>query len=98
MIRRLLRRMADRVGLLHNWRRRLSSQSAVGGALIRLSVLGPIELTDGERELTSVLAQPKRLALLAYLTIASGGFQRRDSLRALFWPELDDAHARNSVL
>jgi TolB-like protein len=65
--------------------------------VIQLRVLGPIELSDGDRELTRVLAQPKRFALLAHLTIASNGFQRRDSLLALFWPELDDKHARSAL-
>src|SRR5204862_386167 len=38
------------------------------------------------------------LALLGYLTIARPwGFQRRDTLVALLWPELDHAHARNAL-
>ena len=66
--------------------------------MIRLRVLGPIELEDSAgRELRSVLAQPKRLALLAYLATATRGFHRRDTLLALFWPELDDAHARPAL-
>jgi serine/threonine-protein kinase len=65
--------------------------------VIRLRLLGPIELlgSDG-RELRAVLAQPRRLALLAYLA-AGGGFHRRDVLLALFWPEHDDAHARDAL-
>ena len=56
-------------------------------------VIGP----DGERSL-SILAQPKRLALLAYLAIATPrGFHTRDALLGLLWPESDTQHARNSL-
>lgn len=45
-----------------------------------------------------ILRQPKRLALLAYLALARPrGFQRRDTLLALFWPELDTQRARASL-
>lgn len=67
--------------------------------MIRLCILGSIELTgpDG-RELRAVVAQPKRLALLAYLATATPGrFHRRDALLALFWPELDKSHARDAL-
>ncbi len=66
---------------------------------VQLRVLGPLRLsaTDG-RDLESLLRQPKRTALLAYLAIAiPRGFQRRDTLLSLFWPELDDAHARAAL-
>lgn len=66
--------------------------------MIRLRVLGPIELLDDEgRELRSVLAQPKRLALLACLVVGPRGFRRRDSLLALLWPELDEGRARAAL-
>jgi DNA-binding SARP family transcriptional activator/TolB-like protein len=67
--------------------------------VIRLRLLGPLELNaSDESELRGVLAQPKRLALLAYLAAATPRrFHRRDSLLALFWPELDDAHARDAL-
>ncbi|HEV8398745.1 MAG TPA: BTAD domain-containing putative transcriptional regulator, partial [Gemmatimonadales bacterium] len=49
-------------------------------------------------ELKSVLAQPKRVALLAYLAAATPHrLHRRDSLVALFWPELDQEHARAAL-
>jgi serine/threonine-protein kinase len=52
---------------------------------------------DG-REFRSVLSQPKRVALLAYVAAAAPrGFHRRDSLLALFWPELDQEHARAAL-
>lgn len=63
--------------------------------MIRLRVLGPVELLDSHgRELRAVLAQPKRLALLACLVVGPRGFRRRDSLLALLWPELDTGRAR----
>jgi tetratricopeptide (TPR) repeat protein len=64
-----------------------------------LAVLGRLDLTlpDG-RSLDAVLVQPKRLALLVYLAIAlPRGFHRRDSLLALFWPELDRARGGGAL-
>ncbi|MGH7530654.1 MAG: BTAD domain-containing putative transcriptional regulator [Gemmatimonadales bacterium] len=67
--------------------------------MIRCRVLGALDLRDaGGRELRAVLAQPKRLALLVYLALATRrGFTRRDSVLALFWPEHDTEHARNAL-
>ena len=67
--------------------------------MIALRILGPSELTAVHGgELRSVLAQPKRLAVLVYLLLsAPGGFCRRDTLLALFWPELDTARARDAL-
>ena len=66
--------------------------------MIRLRVLGPVDLRDDEdREYVAVLAQPKRLALLVALVVGPTGFRRRDSLLALLWPELDQAHARAAL-
>ncbi len=67
--------------------------------MIQLNVLGSLDLRDqAGRTLDHVLAQPKRLALLVYLSLASPrDYHRRDKLVALFWPELDDAHARNAL-
>jgi serine/threonine-protein kinase len=54
-------------------------------------------VTDGQT-VETVSRQPKRTALLAYLAAAlPRGFHRRDKLVALFWPELDEAHARNAL-
>src|SRR5690242_14068670 len=66
--------------------------------MIRLSLLGPIELEgpDG-REAHKVLAQTKRLAIFAYLAVSPGSFHRRDTLLALFWPDLDQARARGAL-
>jgi TolB-like protein/DNA-binding SARP family transcriptional activator/Tfp pilus assembly protein PilF len=67
--------------------------------LTELRTLGALDLrgSDG-RELRAILAQPKRLALLAYLAAATPGpFHRRDTLLALFWPDRDLARARASL-
>ncbi len=64
--------------------------------LFELRILGPTELlgqAPGAGE--AVVRQPKRLALLAYLALATAeGFRRRDLVTALFWPELDHAQSR----
>ena len=67
--------------------------------MIHLQLLGSIDLRGpGDHELRAVLAQPKRLALLAYLGAASPiGPHRRDTLLALFWPENDQEHARSAL-
>ncbi|NUR20564.1 MAG: hypothetical protein HOQ12_13600, partial [Gemmatimonadaceae bacterium] len=65
----------------------------------RLRTLGTLDLRapDGT-ELRAVLAQPRRIALLAYLAVATPrGPQRRDRLLSLFWPDQDEAHARNAL-
>jgi TolB-like protein/DNA-binding SARP family transcriptional activator len=47
---------------------------------------------------SAVELAPKPLGLLAYLAVEGPGvFQRRDGLLALFWPELDQHHARNAL-
>lgn len=67
--------------------------------MIRLSVMGRLELRNAEAGLiTSILAQPKRLALLAYLAVARPeGFRARAEILRLFWPEFDDRRARDSL-
>src|SRR5256885_9674153 len=59
--------------------------------MIELRLLGRLSLTSAAgRDVRALLGQPRRLALLAYLAAATPpGFHRRDSLLALFWPELD---------
>jgi len=67
--------------------------------MIELSTLGTTYLQKvGVGEIGSVLAQPKRMALLVYLATARPrGFHRRSTLLALFWPEHDERHARWSL-
>ena len=63
----------------------------------RLHVLGAPDLrTPDGRRVTSVLSQPKRLGLLTYLALAPEPVTRA-SLVALFWPESDEARARNAL-
>ncbi len=67
--------------------------------MIQLRTLGGLDLADSEgREVGVILAQPKRLALLVYLALVnSHRFRRRDTVVSLFWPELDDEHARGAL-
>jgi DNA-binding SARP family transcriptional activator len=67
--------------------------------MIELRTFGTLVLRDQNGEdLRAVLAQPKRVALLAYLAIARPrGFHRRDTLLALLWPEQDEQHARGAL-
>ena len=67
--------------------------------MIEFRLLGALHLTDAEgREVHSLLTRPRRLALLAYLAAATPKrLHRRDSLLALFWPELDQEHARAAL-
>lgn len=61
-----------------------------------LRILGPTELVGpapaaGE----AVVRQPKRLALLSYLALATAeGFRRPDQIIAMFWPDADQPQAR----
>jgi serine/threonine-protein kinase len=65
--------------------------------MIELRTLGELELTGSEgRELSAILAQPKRLALLTYLAVSTR-WQRRDVVLALLWPDLDTHHARGAL-
>ena len=65
----------------------------------RLRILGGLELSaPGGGEIRAILAQPKRLALLVYLALApSPRYRRRDVIISLFWPDLDQEHARGAL-
>lgn len=67
--------------------------------MFKLKTLGTVDLrTPAGDRAGSVLAQRKRLALLAYLAVeASGTLQSRDAVLALFWPDSDSDRARNSL-
>jgi Tol biopolymer transport system component/DNA-binding SARP family transcriptional activator len=67
--------------------------------MLSLRLLGEIRLTGSSGlEIDTLVRQPKRLALLAYLsTPEPGTWHRRDMLLALFWPDFDTAHARTSL-
>ena len=63
----------------------------------QLLTLGRVRLIAADGTESSA-AQPKRMALLAYLAVASAkGAVRRDGLLALFWPELGDEEARRAL-
>ena len=65
----------------------------------RLAILGASDLraSDG-RAVQAGAAQPKRLVLLAYLALApAAGYVRRDTLVALFWPDLPTEQARHAL-
>ena len=89
--------------LLHSSRSLEQRERSEGGKEPQLTVefttLGTVDLrAPNGRVIEDILRQPKRLALLAYLALARPhGFQRRDSLLALFWPELDTQRARASL-
>lgn len=67
--------------------------------IIEFRTLGAVDLTAADGgDLTPLIRQPKRVALLAYLMIAGrGAFVRRDKLLALFWPEVEVERARSSL-
>ena len=63
------------------------------------TTLGSTDLRSSSgRGLSSVLSQPKRVALLAYLGLGvRGGLVRRDTLMAMFWPTSTTEKARHSL-
>ncbi len=67
--------------------------------MLRLTTLGAIDLRDRlGHPVREVLAQPKRVALLVHLAVEGRRAPvSRDRLLALFWPESDEAHARNTL-
>lgn len=66
--------------------------------MVELFTLGTVDLRRDSDVISTVLSQPKRIALLAYVASAQPrGFHSRDRLLALFWPEADAEKARNSL-
>lgn len=67
--------------------------------LIELHLLGHVNVGgSGGHELLAIVARSKRFALLVYLALTTQhGFCTRDTLLALFWPEVDQAHARGAL-
>jgi DNA-binding SARP family transcriptional activator len=67
--------------------------------MYRLNLLGRFELIDADgRDCLAGLSQQKRLALLVYLAgERPARFHRRDTIVALFWPDLDQAAARSAL-
>jgi DNA-binding SARP family transcriptional activator/TolB-like protein len=67
--------------------------------MLRLTTLGAMDLRDRHgHAVRDVLAQPKRVALLVFLAVeGKRGPVSRDRLLSLFWPESDEARARNTL-
>ena len=66
--------------------------------MVQLRLLGSAEIVGSDGRNVGALRQPKRMALLAYLAVARPrGFHRRDKVLSIFWPELDEHRARNSL-
>lgn len=64
--------------------------------MIQLRLLGTIQLQSDEgRDVRAVLAQPRRLALLAWLALH--GTSRRETLLGVFSPESDATRARSAL-
>lgn len=66
---------------------------------LHFKVLGSVDLQrpDGSR-LLSILAQPKRVALLTYVAVeAPQGFVPRERIMSVLWSESDNARARQSL-
>lgn len=77
---------------------RPAKRTASGTSMIEFRTLGTLGLSVEGREAPTLLTQPRRLALLSYLAAATPrGLHRRDRLLTLFWPELDQEHARAAL-
>jgi serine/threonine-protein kinase len=63
-----------------------------------MQMLGGLDLRAPSGSLTSVLRQPKRVALLAFLAAGpESGYQRRDTLIGIFWPDADPDSGRHAL-
>ncbi|MBA2687370.1 MAG: PAS domain S-box protein [Gemmatimonadaceae bacterium] len=66
--------------------------------MIRLTALGRASLSGPDAtDVHAVLAQPKRLALLAYIALSPGQCATRERLASLFWEEADEKNARGAL-
>ncbi|MFV1989073.1 MAG: BTAD domain-containing putative transcriptional regulator, partial [Gemmatimonadota bacterium] len=66
---------------------------------VEFRTFGTADLRQGDgTAVLSVLAQPKRVALLTYLAVEGfGDFVRRDTLCGAFWPDADQGQARHRL-
>lgn len=66
---------------------------------VKFRTFGSADLRQGDgTAVLSVLAQPKRVALLSYLAVRGlGDFVRRDTLCGTFWPDADQSQARHRL-
>jgi DNA-binding SARP family transcriptional activator/TolB-like protein/tetratricopeptide (TPR) repeat protein len=67
--------------------------------MLQLQTLGTLDLLTADgTPVDSLLVHPRTAALLvALVLVRPRGFQRRDTLCAMFWPDSDDAHARGAL-
>ena len=66
--------------------------------MVRLTLLGGVRVCRGTSDDAAVQQQAKRLGLLTYLAAARPfGTQRRDTIVALLWPDLDAGRARSAL-
>ncbi len=67
--------------------------------MLVVAALGPLDVRDPVRgSLATLLAQPRRAALVAYLAVEGGdGYVSRDRLLGVFWPEADEPRARAAL-
>ena len=66
--------------------------------MIELRILGALEIrVRGNDGFVPDLTQPKQLGVLAYLAVPPRRLHRRDTLLGLFWPDLDQQHARGAL-
>lgn len=76
------------------------SPSAPGPSRLELRTLGPVDLSGpaDDAALREIVRQPKRLALLAYLAVATPqGQHRRDHLVGLLWSDMAPERARAAL-
>ncbi|MDB4884238.1 MAG: transcriptional activator protein [Gemmatimonadetes bacterium] len=73
--------------------------AAISKPAVQLQVLGPVSVAlAGGGDATPLLTQPRRLAVLTYLTLARPrGLHARDTLIALLWPEANHAGGRHAL-
>lgn len=66
--------------------------------MIRLTTLGRQALTGPPpADVHAVLAQPKRLAMLAYIALSPAQCATRERLATIFWEEADEKNARGAL-
>ena len=66
--------------------------------MIEIRLLGQLSAQLDGRALDALLQQRKRFAFFVYLVLgADQGFHEREALLAMFWPELDESHARQAL-
>ncbi len=67
--------------------------------MITVTALGALDVRDAARgSLATLLAQPRRAALLVYLIVEGGDrFVSRETLLGVFWPESDESRGRGAL-